>query len=213
MTGDPNSAPLPTTQRATETAAPVQAAFGGFWTRIVASTIDIVILNVLFGLVSVLTGISQFVTDFAYIDPLVRLASLVHLASHILFGGPLPPGTQFLAIVMVLIVLGIGPFAVLVLGIAYINPMACVLFLAMDWLYFAVLESSVRGATVGKTIMGLRVLTGRGERMTFLRATGRFFSKFVSGMAFCIGFIMIAFTDRKRGMHDMIANTVVIKTR
>ena len=213
MTDAPDSAPLPPTQRSDDASAPVQGSSAGFWVRFVASTIDIIILNVLFGLVSVLAGISQFVTDFAYIDPLVRLASLVHLASHILFGGPLPPGTQLLAILMVLIVVGIGPFAVLVLAIAYVNPMACVLFLAMDWLYFAMLESSVRGATVGKTIMGLRVLTDRGERLTFLQATGRFFSKFVSSMAFGIGFIMIAFTDRKRGLHDMIAGTLVIRIR
>ena len=61
--------------------------------------------------------------------------------------------------------------------------------------------------------MGLRVVTGEGKRLTFLNATGRFFARILSGAIFCIGYIMVAFTDRKRGLHDMIANTVVVKTR
>ena len=79
--------------------------------------------------------------------------------------------------------------------------------------YFALLESSERGATVGKMAMGLRVVTDQGERLSFLNATGRYFAKIISAIILCIGFIMIAFTDRKRGLHDMIAGTLVIKTR
>ncbi len=87
------------------------------------------------------------------------------------------------------------------------------LSLLVAWLYFALLESSERGATVGKMAMGLRVVSDKGERLTFLNATGRYFAKIVSAIILCIGFIMIAFTDRKRGLHDMIAGTLVIKTR
>ena len=80
-------------------------------------------------------------------------------------------------------------------------------------LYFALLESSERGATVGKMAMGLRVVTDKGERLSFPNAIGRYFAKIVSAIILCIGFIMIGFTDRKRGLHDMIAGTLVIKTR
>ena len=59
--------------------------------------------------------------------------------------------------------------------------------------------------------VGLRVVDESGNRLTFLRATGRFFAKFISTIILCIGFLMIAFTDRKRGLHDMIAGTLVIK--
>jgi uncharacterized RDD family membrane protein YckC len=93
------------------------------------------------------------------------------------------------------------------------DPMANVISLVIWWLYFALLESSPRGATVGKMAMGLRVVTGSGQRLSFLNATGRYFAKIVSGIILGIGFIMIAFTDRKRGLHDMIADTLVIKTR
>ena len=44
-------------------------------------------------------------------------------------------------------------------------------------------------------------------------ATGRYFAKILSGILFGIGYIMVGFTERKRGLHDMIANTLVIKTR
>jgi uncharacterized RDD family membrane protein YckC len=61
--------------------------------------------------------------------------------------------------------------------------------------------------------VGLRVVTDQGDRLSFLNATGRFFAKFISTIIFCIGFIMVAFTDRKRGLHDIIASTLVIKNR
>jgi len=85
--------------------------------------------------------------------------------------------------------------------------------LVIGWLYFALMESSERGATIGKMAVGLRVVTDQGQRLTFGRATGRYFAKFVSAIILLIGFIMVAFTDRKRGLHDMIAGTLVVKTR
>ena len=93
------------------------------------------------------------------------------------------------------------------------NPTANLISLVIGWLYFALLESSERGATVGKMAMGLRVVTDQGQRLSFLNATGRYFAKIISAIILCIGFIMIAFTDRKRGLHDMIAGTLVVKTR
>ena len=97
--------------------------------------------------------------------------------------------------------------------LSHIDPTTNLLSLAVAWLYFALMESSERGATVGKMAMGLRVVSNGGKRSSFMNATGRYFAKILSAMIFCIGFIMIAFTDRKRGLHDMIASTLVIKTR
>jgi uncharacterized RDD family membrane protein YckC len=104
-------------------------------------------------------------------------------------------------------------FNVFATDIESYNPVANLVSLVIGWLYFALLESSERGATVGKMAMGLRVVTDKGERLSFLNATGRYFAKIISAIILCIGFIMIAFTDRKRGLHDMIAGTLVIKTR
>ncbi|MBM3644016.1 MAG: RDD family protein [Alphaproteobacteria bacterium] len=83
----------------------------------------------------------------------------------------------------------------------------------IGWLYFALLESSERGATLGKMAMGLRVVSSEGQRLSFLNATGRYFAKFLSVIILGIGFIMVAFTDRKRGLHDIVAGTLVVKSR
>ena len=93
------------------------------------------------------------------------------------------------------------------------DPMDNLISLVIGWLYFALLESSERGATVGKMAVGLRVVTDQGQRLDFGHATGRYLAKFISAIILCIGFIMVAFTDRKRGLHDIIAGTLVIKTR
>jgi uncharacterized RDD family membrane protein YckC len=91
------------------------------------------------------------------------------------------------------------------------NPTGNLASLVIGWLYFALMESSERGATLGKRALGLRVVTDRGQRLSFANATGRYFSKFVSAIILGIGFIMVAFTERNRGLHDMMAGTLVIE--
>ncbi len=85
------------------------------------------------------------------------------------------------------------------------------LAVAGAWLYDALLTSSSWQGTVGKKILRLKVTDEAGNRITFGRATGRFFAKILSSLVLWIGFIMIAFTDRKRGLHDMVAGTLVMK--
>jgi uncharacterized RDD family membrane protein YckC len=84
--------------------------------------------------------------------------------------------------------------------------------IAVHWLYFALQESSARQATLGKMALGVRVTDGQGNRISFGRATGRHFAKLLSALIIFIGFIMAGFTDRKRALHDMIADTLVEKT-
>jgi len=81
------------------------------------------------------------------------------------------------------------------------------------WLYFALMESSASQATIGKTACGLRVTDEQGRRISFGRATGRYFAKILSALIFLIGFMMVGWTRRKQGMHDFIAGTLVLKTR
>ncbi len=91
------------------------------------------------------------------------------------------------------------------------NPIGSLLNLVISWAYFAGLESSNWQATVGKKVLGLKVTDLNGARISFGRATGRFFSKILSALILCIGFIMVAFTEKKQGLHDMIAKTLVVK--
>ena len=80
----------------------------------------------------------------------------------------------------------------------------------LHWFYFAIMESSESQSTVGKKILGLKVTDEFGQRMSFGRATGRYFSKYISSLILGIGYLMAAFTDRKQALHDKIASTLVI---
>jgi len=80
-----------------------------------------------------------------------------------------------------------------------------------SWLYEAFMESSSYQATLGKMICGMKVTDLNGNRISFERATGRHFAKWLSGMILGIGYIMVGFTERKQGLHDLIAGTLVPK--
>lgn len=81
-----------------------------------------------------------------------------------------------------------------------------------SWLYEAFMESSSYQATLGKMIFGMKVTDLNGNRISFERATGRHFAKWLSAMIFCIGYIMVGFTDRKQGLHDLLAGTLVLRS-
>ena len=80
------------------------------------------------------------------------------------------------------------------------------------WLYFALMESSKQQATLGKMALGLKVTDMEGNRVSFGRATGRYFGKIISGMIFMIGYILAGLTEKKQALHDMIAGCLVIRT-
>lgn len=83
-------------------------------------------------------------------------------------------------------------------------------FLA-PWLYEAFMMSSEWQATVGKRVMSIIVTDLDGKRISFARATGRHFAKYISALLLGIGFIIAAFTEKRQALHDMIAETLVIK--
>lgn len=66
-------------------------------------------------------------------------------------------------------------------------------------------------ATPGKMICGLKIVTADGDRVSYGRAVGRHFSEFISSLIMAIGYIMAAFDEEKRTLHDRICNTRVIK--
>ncbi|HET9183048.1 MAG TPA: RDD family protein [Candidatus Angelobacter sp.] len=80
-----------------------------------------------------------------------------------------------------------------------------------SWLYEALLTSSSWQGTVGKHILRLKVTDDAGNKISFGRSTGRFFAKILSGWVMYVGFIMVAFMERKRGLHDVICTTQVLR--
>ena len=78
------------------------------------------------------------------------------------------------------------------------------------WIYESWMLSSEWQATVGKRVLGMVVTGLDGSRISFARATGRHFAKYISTLILFVGFIMAAFTAKKQALHDMIAETLVV---
>jgi len=119
-----------------------------------------------------------------------------------------------------LVVMGVSLLGAVVLGgvglivgnatEAAVGGYYIIAFLA-SWLYWALSESSERQATLGKRAVGVVVTDTAGRRISFARATGRAFSKFLNALTLGIGWIMVGVTAQKRGLHDLTAGTVVVR--
>jgi uncharacterized RDD family membrane protein YckC len=96
---------------------------------------------------------------------------------------------------------------------AYLGGLMMFAFLGLllSWLYAALLHSSARQATLGQMALGLKVTDLHGRRLSFARATGRFFATTITNLTFLIGYVIAAFTARKQTLHDMIAGTLVVR--
>lgn len=155
--------------------------YGGFWIRLVAYIIDSIIVTVLFFILVFILSMVGIV-DYSWIAEFEAAAQ----------ADVEPDPAVFMAMMQAM-------------GIIYL------LGFLVAWLYEALLTGSAMQATPGKMVFGLRVTTVDGQQIGFGRATGRFFGKIVSGVILYVGFIMIAFTERKQGLHDMMASTVVVR--
>ena len=100
-----------------------------------------------------------------------------------------------------------GTIAMAALSIALANIVA----ILIGWFYFAGMESSLAGGTVGKRILGLKVTDTEGRRIDFWRATARYFCKILSTMFFCLGYIIAAFTPKKQALHDILSGCLVMR--
>lgn len=95
--------------------------------------------------------------------------------------------------------------------IVLFNVSRMVLMAVLFWHYFAVMESSKFQATFGKMAMGLRVVDQEGQKITFHRATARFWSKSFSAITVLIGWFMAGFTKKKQALHDIAAGTCLME--
>jgi uncharacterized RDD family membrane protein YckC len=81
----------------------------------------------------------------------------------------------------------------------------------IDWLYYSLMQSSQSQATVGKMALSLKVTDINGNRISFGRATGRYFGKTISALILLIGYFMMLWDDRNQTLHDKMAGTLVVK--
>ena len=127
-------------------------------------------------------------------------------------------GWRFLAVFLDWILISIvSILLVLTLGVAAgageddVPALVVVIGVGMSWLYEALLVSSSYQATLGKMALGIVVTDMQGRRISFLRATGRYFGKSVSGMFMLIGYLIQPFTEKRQTLHDIMAGCLVLQ--
>lgn len=67
------------------------------------------------------------------------------------------------------------------------------------------------GGPIGKFALGLRVVTADGRPIGWAQSTGRYFATWISGFTFGVGYVLAAFDEQKRALHDHVASTRVVR--
>lgn len=78
-------------------------------------------------------------------------------------------------------------------------------------LYVVVLHR-LRGQTLGKMLLGVRVVATNGESLTLGTSVLRYLAYFVSCATLGFGYVMAGLRQDKRALHDLIAGTQVLRT-
>ena len=115
---------------------------------------------------------------------------------------------RFLAGIIDLIIL-----IVIEVILIFIPIIGWILSLFVTWLYFAIQHSSTKQATFGMRALDIKVADENHGKIGFWRATGNFYLTVISALIIFIGFLMIAFTSRKQGFHNLISRTLCIKIK
>jgi len=84
------------------------------------------------------------------------------------------------------------------------------IWLAMAAVYFTALHRS-HGQTIGKALLGLRVRDLHFKRLSIFRSFIRTLGYVASSTFFGFGFLLVGMTPRKRGWHDFLAGTCVVR--
>ena len=79
--------------------------------------------------------------------------------------------------------------------------------------YNVMMESGPTQATYGKQLLKVRVTDLNGQRITPANALGRNIAKLLSVLTLFIGYIMCFFNKKQQCLHDVLADTLVIKDR
>ena len=75
--------------------------------------------------------------------------------------------------------------------------------------YHIYFPSSDMMGTPGKAICGLKITDESGNKIGVGKAILRYIGYIISALVLYIGFIIVGFTENKRGLHDMVASTRV----
>jgi uncharacterized RDD family membrane protein YckC len=177
---DIESAPAKAVIAPEEEGAPEVGVYAGLGRRIIAFIIDIILILIFDLVVGSALGLLRGVQNLYF-----------YAYQHAPVESLTPEGTMVALVSSI-----VAAYGILLIGI--------------PWLYYAGFESSRSQATPGKVLMHAQVTDLDGNRVSFARATLRFFFKFISLLIIFIGFIMIGLTKKKQGLHDKIAGCLVL---
>jgi len=119
------------------------------------------------------------------------------------FGAPAGFWMRFLAVIVDMIIVMPVSFGLAMAG----DP--GLIGLIFGIFYQIYLPASDMMATPGKYVLGLKITDDFGNKISVGKSTVRYLGTIVSAITICIGYIMVGFTENKRGLHDMIASTRV----
>jgi len=157
-------------------------AYAGFWLRVVASILDGLIIGLPVTIVAMIVVLSSGFGSF-----------IRHLPDS-----PPDPGEALGQAIGAAFFVGIG--------------ILLLVFFLGSWLYYALFESSSWQATPGKKVLNIFVTDTNGAPVSFGRATGRYFAKFITELIpLKVGYMLAGLTERKQALHDMIASTLVLR--
>jgi uncharacterized RDD family membrane protein YckC len=160
----------------------------------------------------------QCLTPLVSSHELWRAQSLVTTATTVSYAGFWKRVAAYIIDVFVLAVIGgiVGAcyaLALIAQGVedgSLLNCVATLSGIVIGWVYRAAMESSPKQGTLGKLALGIKVTDLDGERISFGRATGRFFGSYISSLLLWVGYFMVAFTEKKQALHDMMAGCLVV---
>ena len=109
------------------------------------------------------------------------------------------------------VIMAVGVMIVMAMGI-YLGPPLTDLLVGIASLVYYVALTGLKGQTLGKMALGIMVVNARGEPPGILRAAFReILGKLVSEIAIFLGYLWIGWDRKKRGWHDHIASTYVVR--
>lgn len=82
--------------------------------------------------------------------------------------------------------------------------------MVIPWLYFSLFEYSKYQATPGKMLLGIVAVDRNYRPLSFGRASGRYWAKWLNEFTLYIGYMVAGWTMHKQGMHDLVASTYVV---
>ena len=98
-----------------------------------------------------------------------------------------------------------------IFALAMVSPSLSLVGYLLAIVYWVYFPSSDMMGTPGKSLLGLKITDNDGNQISVGTAVMReILGKFVSAIVMYIGFLIVGFSDKKRGLHDMIAGTLVV---